>query len=107
MQSCDLIFAAYTKWRFTSGIVGKAAAVKVPILVNDGFVMAKRVTNFEIGFVKNEDKDIVEWLNENIQTIKNFKKSPVFIDGCLKYCERYGYEQWRKSLAQLIDNIES
>ena len=31
------------------------------------------------------------------------KSSSSFEEGCLKYCERYGYEQWLKSLALLIE----
>ncbi len=103
MVSCDLIFASYPGWRFTSGIIGKAAAVRIPILVNDGFLMAKRVKYFNIGFVKQEQADVTLWVSDNIDTIKKLRSSSTFIEGCLKYCERYGYEQWRKSLAHLIE----
>ncbi len=102
MLSCDLIFAAYPGWRFTSGIIGKAAAMRIPILVNDGFVMARRVKDYNLGFVKPEKADVSKWVSNNINAIKKFHSLSSFKDGCLRYCERYGYEQWRKSLAQLI-----
>jgi hypothetical protein len=103
MASCDLIFAAYPGWKFTSGIIGKSAALKIPLLVNDGFIMDKRVRDFNIGFVKDEQADTTVWVLNNIIAIKELRNSSSFNEGCLKYCERYGYEQWRKSLAHLIE----
>lgn len=103
MSSCDLIFAAYPDWRFSSGIIGKAAAVGVPILVNDGFIMGKRVKEFGIGFVKQEQTDVAVWVSDEITSVKELRTSTPFKKGCLKYCETYGYEQWRKSLALLLE----
>jgi hypothetical protein len=103
MLSCDLIFASYPGWKYTSGIIGKAAVLGVPILVNDGFVMAKRVKDYSIGFVKQEQADFTKWILSNTDAIKKLRSSSSFKDGCSKYCERYGYEQWRKSLAHLIN----
>lgn len=103
LLSCDLIFAAYRDWRFSSGIIGKAAAARVPILVNDGFLMAKQVRNFSIGFVKEESSDVTNYILNNIETIIQLKRSNSFNAGCLEYCERFSYKQWRKSLARLIE----
>lgn len=107
MKACDLIFAAYPHWRFSSGIVGKAAAVGVPILVNDGFVMARRVNDFNIGFVKQEQDDTSTWLSNNIDSIKKLRTSTSFRDGCLKYCESNSFEKWCKSLKHLIEPQKS
>jgi hypothetical protein len=103
MFSCDLIFAAYPDWRFSSGIIGHAAVVRVPILVNDGFVMAKRIKEFNIGFVKQKQTDLTMWVSDNIAAIKKLRNSSIFKEGCSKYCESYGYKQWCKSLAHLIE----
>lgn len=101
--SCDLIFAAYQDYRFTSGILGKTAAMGIPILVNDGYIMAKRVRDFKIGFVKKEQDDVTGWVTKNTTEIKEILHTSQFIEGCLRYCETYGYDNWRKSLAQLIE----
>ncbi len=103
MLSCDLIFAAYPDWKFSSGIIGQAATVGVPILVNDGFVMAKRVRDFNIGFVKDNQIDSALWVSENVAAIKKMHYSDCFKSGCSEYCEKFGYKQWRKSLAHLIE----
>jgi glycosyltransferase involved in cell wall biosynthesis len=103
MFSCDLIFAAYPVWKFSSGIVGKAAAIGTPILVNDGFLMARRVKDYNIGFVKQAQADVTKWVSNNIAEIKKLRNSSSFKEGCLKYCEKYSYEQWCKALAQLIE----
>ena len=102
LHACDLIFAAYPDWKFSSGIIGKAAAVRVPVLVNDGYVMAKRVQDFDIGFIKDPGKNIAEWVLENKDIIKSLKKAEKFQSSCTEYCERFGYDQWRKSLASLL-----
>ena len=102
IQSCDLLFAAYPGFRFSSGIVGKAAALGVPVLVNDCFVMAKRVNHYNLGFVKKEQEDASQWLSDNILKINKLHNSTSFKEGCTRYCERYGYEQWCKSLELLI-----
>ena len=103
MRACDLIFAAYPGFRFTSGIIGKAAALRIPILVNDGFVMARRVRDFNLGFVKQEKADVTRWVSGNIGRIKELRGSLPFQEGCLKYCERYGYGQWKRALTHLIE----
>ena len=103
MLSCYLIFAAYPYWRFSSGIIGHAAVAGVPILVNDGFVMAKRIRDFNIGLVKRKEDPAALWVTDNIATVKKLSNSSLFKKGCSKYCESYGYEKWRKSLAHLIE----
>jgi len=103
IHACDLIIAAYPDWKFSSGIIGKAAAVGVPVLVNDGYVMAKRVKDFDIGFIKDPMENLTAWILENKDMIKSLKKSENFKLGCIKYCERFGYDQWRKSLEALLN----
>lgn len=103
LPACDLIFAAYPNWKFTSGFIGKAAAVQVPILVNDGFVMAQRVRKFNLGFVKQESSDVSTWVLDNIEAVRKLRISAVFNNGCEAYCDRFGFRQWRESLARLIE----
>lgn len=103
MGSCDLIFAAYPYWRYSSGIIGHAAGVKTPILVNDGFVMANRVNDYNIGFIKQNQVDTSMWVSDNIIAIKKLHNSSSFKERCSRYCEKYSFEQWCKSLALLIE----
>ena len=51
---------------FTSGIIGQAAVAKVPVIVNDGFEMAKWVSEYNIGFVKEEQSDGADWILDNV-----------------------------------------
>jgi glycosyltransferase involved in cell wall biosynthesis len=102
LNVCNLITAAYRNWQYSSGIVGKAASVHVPILVNDGYVMAKRVKDFKIGFIKNEETKVSTWVLDNTEAIKHLKKSDCFKRGCTEYCKQFGYDQWCKSLSYLL-----
>jgi hypothetical protein len=103
MNICDLIFAAYPNWRYSSGIVGKSAALRVPILVNDGYVMARRVRDFGIGFVKQKDEVVSEWVTQNIDQIRKLRIASSFKDGCKKYCEKFGFENWKNSVGNLLE----
>jgi glycosyltransferase involved in cell wall biosynthesis len=104
MKSCDLIYAVYPFWRFSSGIIGHAAIAGVPILVNDGFVMAGRVKDYNIGFVKLPDTDVCSWVADNKENIRKLSESRTFKEGCSKYCENYSFEQWQKSISVLLNH---
>lgn len=102
MKYCNLIFAAYHNWKYSSGIIGKSAALGVPILVNDGYLMAKRVKEYNLGFIKNESTDILTWISNNLDMMKQIGDTESFKKGCSSYCEKFGYEAWLYSLKKII-----
>ena len=65
MSISDVIYAAYRDFPNSSNILTKTAFLKKPIIVSDGYVMAERVREYELGEVVTEgnvDK-IVETIN--------------------------------------------
>ena len=50
----DIIFAAYLNFSGSSNIINKAASLKKPILVARGHLMAKKVTDYQVGWVVDE-----------------------------------------------------
>jgi glycosyltransferase involved in cell wall biosynthesis len=51
INSCDVLFAAYKNWIHSSNILIKAAIFEKLVIVNDGYLMAERVNNFNLGKV--------------------------------------------------------
>jgi hypothetical protein len=51
----DVLFAVYRKFSISSNMPGKAAAFDKPILVAEGYLMASRVTQYQIGLAVQED----------------------------------------------------
>ena len=54
IRASDLIFAAYLDFPNSSGILTKAAVFQKPIIVSDGYLMAERVRNHQLGEVVPE-----------------------------------------------------
>ncbi len=51
MNGCDLIYAAYEEFYFSSNMLAKASIFKKPIIVSDNCYMADEVRKYEIGYV--------------------------------------------------------
>ena len=54
VQACDLIFAAYLDFPNSSNILTKAAVFRKPIIVSDGYLMAERTREYDMGEVVPE-----------------------------------------------------
>jgi glycosyltransferase involved in cell wall biosynthesis len=52
---CDIIFAAYIDFKYSSNIMTKAALFKKPIIVSEGGLMAARVRRFKTGVVIEQE----------------------------------------------------
>jgi hypothetical protein len=64
IAASDILFAVYRKFSISSNMPGKAAAFEKPILVAEGYLMAERVNQYQIGLsVPEEDpKQMLEAL---------------------------------------------
>ena len=47
--SCNILFAAYENFPYSSNILTKAAVFKKPVIVSEGFCMGKRVEKYKLG----------------------------------------------------------
>jgi hypothetical protein len=58
IASSDIIYAAYTDFPNSSGILSKAAVFERPLIVSDGYLMAERTRAYNLGeVVKERDMD--------------------------------------------------
>lgn len=51
MKTCDVLFAAYENFKYSSNILTKAAVFEKPVIVSDGYCMAERVRSYQLGVV--------------------------------------------------------
>jgi glycosyltransferase involved in cell wall biosynthesis len=49
IDTCDLLYAAYENFQYSSNILTKAATFHKPVLVSEGYCMAKRVEQYGFG----------------------------------------------------------
>lgn len=49
IQACDVVFAAYENFPYSSNILTKAAVFQKPVVASQGFCMGKRVEHFQVG----------------------------------------------------------
>src|SRR5690606_31086851 len=68
---CDIIFAVYKDFIHSSNLVTKAAFFEKPILVSEGYCMAKRVKNYRLGLTVEQDN--IEKIIVAIRKLTNFK----------------------------------
>jgi glycosyltransferase involved in cell wall biosynthesis len=53
IEACDVIFAAYENFPYSSNLLTKAAYFKKPVIVSNGYCMAQRVRDYQLGIVIN------------------------------------------------------
>ena len=63
-QMCDVIFAYYREFKKSSNIITKGAFYKIPVIVNDKYLMGERVRKYKLGYVKTE-AEVVEMYMKN------------------------------------------
>jgi glycosyltransferase involved in cell wall biosynthesis len=55
MSTFDVVFLAYIRFFYPSGNLAYAALLKKPVIVTEGGVMARRVRDYQLGLVVQED----------------------------------------------------
>ena len=102
LQSCDIIYAAYLDFPNSSNILTKAAFLKKPVIVSDGFLMAERVRRFNMGEI------IPEGNTEALLTaiLKIARDPQAWIAGnkpkWVEYCNEHSFKRLKVSFKQLL-----
>jgi glycosyltransferase involved in cell wall biosynthesis len=55
VSACDVLYANYPRFPYSSGIVSKAALFKKPVIVSDRFLLSERVAHFKLGWLLPEE----------------------------------------------------
>lgn len=49
IKTCDIVFAAYENFPYSSNVLTKAAAFRKPVVASQGYCMGKRVERYQVG----------------------------------------------------------
>ncbi len=68
IEVCDVVFAAYENFPYSSNVLTKAAAFRKPVVASQGFCMGKRVERYQIGITIPEGnvEGCIEALNHQL-----------------------------------------
>ena len=99
---CDIIFAAYIDFKYSSNIMTKAALFKKPIIVSEGGLMAARVRRFKTGVVIEQEN-----AEQCLAAIELLCKEQVHISnsGFDEYFRQHAVARLPKLLNELLEYI--
>jgi glycosyltransferase involved in cell wall biosynthesis len=105
MAVCDLLAAAYIDFPHSSGIQAKAAVLRKPLVVSDGYLMAERAKRFRTGEIVPQGdaralleaimkitKNPVAWVENN---------NPLWED----YSCEHSFERFKSNLGKLLASV--
>lgn len=100
INTSDVIFAVYRDFKISSNMPGKAAAFNKPILVADGYLMAKRVAQYGIGLPV--DQDDAKAMLVGLSDLCNHPRAP----GSFKaYRDAYSVESLQRNFFDFLNHV--
>jgi glycosyltransferase involved in cell wall biosynthesis len=102
MSALDVVYAAYLDFPHSSNIMVKAALLRKPLIVSDGYLMAERVRRFRMGEVVPQG-DVEALVGAIIKITRNPKawieeNQPRWSD----YCREHSFERLKEAFGGLL-----
>jgi glycosyltransferase involved in cell wall biosynthesis len=98
VASCDILFAAYENFPYSSNILTKAALFHKPVIVSRGYCMGERVEKFNLGSCVMENN--VEEILSAIKTLTFSELNEYF--GIKNYQNVHSLDTLKKSFENII-----
>ncbi len=93
---CDILFASYIDFPYSSNMIGKAAFFNKQIVVSKGYLMQELVEKYDLGLAVSDD------ISDLIKAIETLSIKPANEMGISKYLEEYSWGGFSNSLKELI-----
>jgi glycosyltransferase involved in cell wall biosynthesis len=97
---CDIIFAAYLDFPYSSNMIGKAAFFNKPVIVSTGYLMQEIVEKYKLGKAI-EQNNVLELAN-SIELLSNTTKDSD--NG--KYLNEYSWNIFCANIKSMIDDYK-
>lgn len=102
VSACGIVYAAYQDFPHSSNIMTKAALLKKPLIVSNGYLMAERVRRFNMGEVIPQGKALAL-----LEAILKITKDPVAWTTNNKprwedYCREHSFDRLKASFRELL-----
>ncbi len=107
VSACDVLWLAYRDFAGSSNMLTKSALFRIPVIVSDGHLMARRVQRYSLGFSVQEGNisDMVQLLQQ--PALHNRSASPIFQVGCQAYAKRHDFECLRARFRIVLSSLPS
>lgn len=105
LSACDILYAAYLDFPHSSNVMTKAALLKKPLIVSEGYLMAERVRRFRMGEVVPEGNvdalvDAILKITENPEAWVA-ENQPRWSD----YCREHSFEHLKEAFLELLAKL--
>lgn len=100
INACNIIFAAYDNFPYSSNLLTKAAIFEKPVIVSKGYCMAKRVETFRMG-ISIPEKDV----SSCISAIQRIESDYLWSSNSLADFSEYRKVHSKYNLAKLLKTI--
>lgn len=101
IEECDVVFAAYRDWKFSSNAVGKACAFRKSLLVTSGELMGDRVERFRLGLAIPEGD--VAAMESALITISESTVSKTVRADWEGYLEEHSVEAFSRAVSEMVE----
>jgi hypothetical protein len=104
LEQFDVIFAAYQNFPHSSNILTKAAFLRKPVVVSDGYLMAERVRRFALGEIVQEgDSEGVAMAIQRLLRVDSIESERLMMTS---YLEHHSLQCLRAAMGRCIRNAE-
>ena len=97
---CDILFAAYTNFPYSSNMIGKAVFFNKPIVVSEGYLMHEIVKKYRLGIAVNPEK-----IEELPLAFEKLAAASENVQGKKDYKEDHSWLRFRDNLRMMISAI--
>lgn len=102
VNTCDILFAAYQNFPYSSNILTKAALFRKPIIVSKNFCMGERVRKFNLGITIDEG-DTSQCIAALQKLSSQFKLDAQQQENFQKYYDLHSIKQLNKVFATVLN----
>ena len=86
VASSGLLHACYDRWPYSSNMLCKAAAFRVPIIVAEEGYLGRKTVQYGLGFTVPEGRQMPgRFVTGFAADVASFSARPAFVEGCSKY----------------------
>ncbi len=87
VDASGLLHACYERWPYSSNMLCKAAAFRVPVIVAEEGYLGRKTVQYGLGFTVPEARQMPgRFVTGFASDVASFAARQAFVDGCSKYC---------------------
>lgn len=108
IASCDVLFAAYVNFPYSSNILTKAAVFEKAIIVSDSFLMRERIERFRLGLIipQNDHQECIKALSKLYEYLQSNKNNGLIKPDFRGYRELHSSESLSKAFVKICSSIQ-